>query len=113
MEEFETRDVSLEKPVVYIKEITFNDDTKLLMEHSSIIVFTGPNNCGKSQVLKDVENGLDYNYSNTGIVINNCEYDFINDHFLKKENGDYQLIKSGATFLRPQLIDTWHENTEA
>ena len=46
-------------PQIFFKSITFNDNTKLNLEHNSIIVFTGANNCGKSQILKDAENFLD------------------------------------------------------
>ena len=38
----------MEKPQVFLKSITFNDDTQLSIKHNSIIVFTGANNSGKS-----------------------------------------------------------------
>ena len=38
-----------EKPHIYFTKLKFNDDTELLLEKNSIIVFTGANNCGKSQ----------------------------------------------------------------
>lgn len=37
-------DVRKEKTKVYLKRITFNDDTDLQLKRNSIIVFTGANN---------------------------------------------------------------------
>lgn len=50
---------TMQKPQVFLKSITFNDGTQLPLNHNSVIVFTGANNSGKSQVLRDVEAGLD------------------------------------------------------
>ena len=47
-----------QKPQVFLKSITFNDETKIMLNHNSIIVFTGANNSGKSQILRDIENTL-------------------------------------------------------
>ena len=46
---------NLEKPQIFLKSITFNDNTRIDLERNSIIVFTGANNSGKSQTLKDIE----------------------------------------------------------
>ena len=48
-----------ERPEIFLKRIKFNDDTELLLDRNSIIVFTGANNSGKSQVLKDIERCLE------------------------------------------------------
>ena len=48
------KEVVKEKPQIYFKSIRFNDDTELMLEKNSIVVFTGANNSGKSQVLKDI-----------------------------------------------------------
>ncbi|MDR1798122.1 MAG: ATP-binding protein [Clostridiales Family XIII bacterium] len=54
---------------VFITNITFNDGTPLKLTHNSIVVFTGANNCGKSQVLRDIE------------------------HLISKENQSYVIAK--------------------
>lgn len=46
------------KPLVYFTKIKFNDGTEIDIDKKSIIVFTGANNSGKSQALKDLENLL-------------------------------------------------------
>ena len=46
---------SNQRPQLYAKSIIFNDNTILNLEQDSIVVFTGANNCGKSQVLRDIE----------------------------------------------------------
>lgn len=41
-------------PEIFIKSLTFSDGTVLPLSHSDIVVFTGPNNVGKSQAIKDI-----------------------------------------------------------
>ena len=41
---------------VYIDQISFNDGSSFNFGHSDIVVFTGANNSGKSQVLRDIKN---------------------------------------------------------
>ncbi|PUB34461.1 AAA15 family ATPase/GTPase [Elizabethkingia sp. YR214] len=41
------------KPRFYIKEILFNDNSKICFEKNDIVVFVGPNNAGKSAALKE------------------------------------------------------------
>lgn len=43
-------------PEIFIKSLTFSDGTVLPLSHSDIVVFTGPNNVGKSQAIKDILN---------------------------------------------------------
>ena len=40
---------------IYVDEISFNDGSLLTLGHSDIVVFTGANNSGKSQVLRDIK----------------------------------------------------------
>lgn len=40
---------------IYVDEISFNDGSSLTLGHSDIVVFTGANNSGKSQVLRDIK----------------------------------------------------------
>ncbi|MBP3644358.1 MAG: ATP-binding protein [Alistipes sp.] len=40
---------------VYIDQISFNDGSSFNFGHSDIVVFTGSNNSGKSQVLRDIK----------------------------------------------------------
>ena len=57
--DFEDTDKNIvKKPQVFLKSVTFNDNVQLMLKRNSIIVFTGPNNSGKSQVLKDI--GISY-----------------------------------------------------
>lgn len=44
-----------ETPRIHLESIEFNDGTTINLEPNSIVVFTGANNCGKSQVLRDIE----------------------------------------------------------
>ena len=100
-----------EKPQVFLKSITFNDDTQLSIKHNSIIVFTGANNSGKNQVLKDVEYNLDESNHISSIVIKNfeCEYcgtideTFLDERFYTNKNGTYQPYELGYGFEKNSL----------
>lgn len=67
---------TIQKPQVYVKRMVFNDGTPLALNHSSIVVFTGANNSGKSQVLKDIENGLNKSFLFPTVVAQNLDYEF-------------------------------------
>lgn len=109
----------MEKPKVFIKNIEFNDNTKISLKHDSIIVFTGANNSGKSQVLKDIE--ICFESSNIKpIVIKSLENEFcglidednfFREHFILKNNGFYGLLGTQNHFLKPWILSCWNEHT--
>lgn len=109
-----------EKPKVFLKKIYFNDGTELTLHHNSIVVFTGANNCGKSQVLKDIEVCLDASYHARKVVATgaDCEYigtidqaDFLKDNFMLNAQGDYSQITSGIVFNISTLNNWWKNQT--
>lgn len=111
---------TMQKPQVFLKSITFNDGTQLPLNHNSVIVFTGANNSGKSQVLRDVEAGLDKSNSSPTIVTKNIEYDFLGtideatflrERFNVDQQGNYQLFESGGTFEKSALQGWWENHT--
>ena len=110
---------TIQKPQVFFKSITFNDDTQLLLKHNSIIVFTGPNNSGKSQVLKDAEHCLDSSNFSSTIVIKNSEHDFcgaidedafFSERFFLNNRGQYQLFDSINSFSKISLQYYWENH---
>lgn len=119
--EFEDiKETMVEKPQVFLKNITFNDDTPLPLKHDSIIVFTGANNSGKSQALRDVELCLDESNQTPPIVIKNIECDyygvineptFLNERFYMAQQGQHLLVESGCTFNLDTLQQWWKEHT--
>lgn len=111
---------AIQNPQVFLKNIIFNDGTQLHLNYNSVIVFTGANNSGKSQVLRDVETGLDESNSSPTIVIKDIEYDFLGTideaTFLKgrfnvKQNGYYEMFESGLTFEKSVLRSWWENRT--
>ena len=111
---------SVQKPQVYLKRIVFNDETVLELNHNSIIVFTGANNSGKSQVLKDIENGLDCSNPFPSVVAQSVEYEFSGDinefsfftsRFFRNRYGDYQTFEADESFDK-DAIQSWWENRE-
>ena len=110
-----------QKPQVYLQRIVFNDGTSLILKHGSIVVFTGANNSGKSQVLKDIENGLNQQYSFSTVVAQILEYEyygdiydptFFNSHFFRNEHGYYQIFESADSSFDRDAIQNWWENRE-
>ena len=63
-----------EQPKVYFELLQFNDGTSLSLKENSIVVFTGPNNCGKSQVLKELETLINPNRGAKKIILSDCGY---------------------------------------
>ena len=97
----------VEKPRIFFKRITFNDGTQLQLERDSIIVFTGANNSGKSQVLKDAEMCLNSSDASPTIIIKEAEFDFcgtideesfLKERFARNKQGEYQLLEVGNSF---------------
>ena len=115
----ESQASNTQKPQVFLKNITFNDGTLLPLNHSSIVVFTGANNCGKSQVLKDIENDLDNSNHNSAIVLKSTEYDYVGaideETFLKNRftldyQGNYKLFESGISISKNTLQSCWKDH---
>lgn len=114
------RITTIQKPQVFLKNIMFNDGTRLSLNYNSVIVFTGANNSGKSQVLRDVETGLDKSNSIPTIVIKDIEYDFLGkideatflrENFNVNQQGAYEMIESGSLFEKSTLQSCWKDCT--
>ncbi|TQS83475.1 hypothetical protein A3207_07725 [Candidatus Methanomassiliicoccus intestinalis] len=119
--ENETKDISVDQtPQVFIQSISFNDNTVLPLVNNGIVVFTGANNSGKSQVLKDIENILSQSNEGAHVIITSSQRNFqgnISDksfrekHFFKNQQGQFQMIGSGNAFDERTLIDLWNGRT--
>lgn len=108
--------VADEKPQIYLKKLKFNDGTELMLEENSIVVFTGANNSGKSQVLKDMEICVDDSNYSRMVVIKEAERDycgeidneaFLGEHFIVNKQGMHQLLEFGNTFDTNSLKYYW------
>jgi AAA15 family ATPase/GTPase len=91
-----------QKPQVYVNSITYNDDTVHRYTHSSIVVFTGANNSGKSQVLRDIELKIKDSRSPSIIVsklTTDCIGEFDDGYVVSKfklgDDGNYWLGGNG------------------
>lgn len=107
-------------PQVFMQSISFNDDTVIPLNCNSIVVFTGANNCGKSQILRDVENSLNKTNENAQIIIKGFQCDFQGDildksflesHFSINQQGYFQIVGSGNAFEKSTLTDWWKKRT--
>lgn len=82
------------EPQIFVEKLCFNDGTELSLGHSDIVIFTGANNAGKSQVLKDIDYLM--GKSDTGVVLTSLSTEFVGDIRLKIEeykqkDGNYRL----------------------
>lgn len=109
-----------EKPQIYFTKLKFNDDTELSLEKNSIVVFTGANNNGKSQVLRDIEICVDDSNHTRMVVVksnerNYCgeidEEKFLEENFKVNKQGMYQLLESGNAFDTSSLKKCWSNHT--
>lgn len=107
-------------PQVFMQNIAFNDGTVLPLTPNSIVVFTGANNSGKSQILRDAENCLNKSNESLQIVLKNSLYDFRGDicdevflkgHFIINQQGHFELVGSGNSFDKNALSNWWRERT--
>lgn len=105
-----------QKPQVFLKSITFNDETKIMLNHNSIIVFTGANNSGKSQILRDIENTLKSTSTPIAIIAKSAEYEyfgeideaqFLSERFCLDKEGRYKLLGTGNSFPLNVLQSHW------
>lgn len=112
---------TMQKPQVYLKEIVFNDGTSLNLNHDSIVVFTGANNSGKSQVLKDIENGLNKQYPFPPVVAKALDYEysgniydptFFNSRFFMDEFGNCHIFESPHSGFDRSSLQFWWESHE-
>lgn len=110
-------EVKKEKPRIYFKRIKFNDGTDLSLKKNSIIVFTGANNSGKSQVLKDIESCLDETNDKPPVIVKERECDylgtidektFLEEHFIVNNQGKYQPLEAMELAVPESvLINNW------
>jgi len=106
-------------PHVFMKSIAFNDDTILQLESNSIVVFTGANNCGKSQILKDIENSLNKSNRGLNVIITDSQQSFqgnisdeafLKEHFFINQQGNLQIIGLGISYDKNSLISWWNQH---
>lgn len=112
--------VADQTPQVYLQNISFNDGTTLPLKCNSVVVFTGANNCGKSQILKDVENSLNKSSRVENIIVKNfqCSFSgnilsksFMDKNFKKNEQGYLQIAGSNNVFDKKTLEIWWSKQT--
>ena len=105
---------------VFVSGLTFNDGTDLQLGKNSVVVFTGPNNSGKSQVLRDIENCLNASCEKNRIVVADIAFEysglidqksFLQDNFIEGKDGYFQVIGDGGHFTRDGLVTFWEQRT--
>lgn len=99
----------MKEPQVYITDITFNSGESFSFKDSDIVVFTGANNVGKSQVLRDIKHSFE-NPNYHRIIATSVNYKQEGDiENLKKRfiNKDAQYTYENVSVHDLHLIDNW------
>ena len=99
----------MEEPQVFITDITFNSGESFSFKDSDIVVFTGANNVGKSQVLRDIKHYFENpNYHRIIATIINYkregEINALKERFIYKEA---QYTYENISVHDLNLIDKW------
>ena len=83
----------IKTPKVYIKKIEFNNEENdpLELKRDDIVVFVGPNNVGKSRILKDLRNYIIKDPISNKIIVKNVEYEEEN---FNKENMEAYFLRN-------------------
>ena len=97
----------LQKPQIFFNNVIFNDGTQLNLQKNSIVVFTGPNNCGKSQVLKDLDRKLTSSNQASGIIVKSARFEFLGSI----DNPDFIDSLHGISFDMDNLQRYWNTKT--
>lgn len=105
-------------PGVFIDSITFNDGTVLPLNHDSIVVFTGANNSGKSQVLRDIEGCFDDSQKKLSIVVGDLDYSlcgeidksFFNKYFSLNQSGYLEIPGTGRSYDEQSIKHEWERS---
>lgn len=102
------------EPQIFIEKIVYNDGTEMKVGHSDIVIFTGANNAGKSQVLKDIDLMMESNGSK-GLVATSVEINFVGDikereDDFKTKDGRYRI--GGNYFNEFDTIKDWWSNKQ-
>jgi len=104
----------MDRPEVFISSIDFNDNTHYDFLNSDIVVFTGANNSGKSQVLRDIKSYFE-NKNSPRLIANNIKADYIGNPQYFKDNSKY---RNGSYFFEGvqtgdlnYLVQSWNNQT--
>ena len=119
-DEVQTDENIKQEPQVFVESIQFNDGTSITLTPKSIVVFTGPNNCGKSQVLKDIDGYFDKTTSLPQVVVKSVtakflgdlDDDYIDKHFYLDTKGRYTPRESnGQAFAKQDIRSLWRQKS--
>lgn len=103
------------EPQIFVEKLFFNDGSEMSLGHSDIVIFTGANNAGKSQVLKDIDSIMS-NRGVNGIVLKSIDLSYVGDITEKEKryklkDGRYQV--GGNVYLRLDDIKALWESQDA
>ncbi|WP_425839760.1 AAA family ATPase [Microbacterium sp. PA5] len=91
---------------VVVRTLTINDGTTVDVPEQGIVLFVGPNNAGKSQVLRDVAK-MTTSKSDRGVVISSADVDYRGtvDDLIAQFEADDTIVRSATGGDRVNLGD--------
>ncbi len=98
------------EPQIFVDKLKFNDGYEMTIGHSDIVIFTGANNAGKSQALKDIDTLMSAK-SASGIVVTTLDTDYTGDILSKiddyKQKDGYYHISNNAYSQEEDILNMW------
>jgi len=101
------------RPKIYITKLTFNDGTEIDLNPSDIVIFTGANNAGKSQVLRDIHAKAILS-NNSKIVLKDADFSFegdiieISEHIKDDQSGHKYRVGSTVFDTDESIKTSWN-----
>lgn len=100
----------IKEPQIFVSKLSFNDGNDLQIGHSDIVIFTGSNNAGKSQILKDIDDLMSAK-SASGIVVTSLDADYSGDILSKiddyKQKDGFYHISNNAYSKEEDIQNMW------
>jgi predicted ATPase len=104
-----------QEPEVFVNSVTFNDGSTFEFKTSDVVVFTGANNAGKSQVLRDILLHLQ-GRSTTKVIVSELKGDFTGSIEKLIEGAQQSKDGRGQCFIgegyhHPNHVRNWWSNS--
>ncbi len=99
---------------ITINRLEFNDGTSIDLTPRDIVVFVGPNNMGKSQSLRDINNSISFDHGSLVVTDVDVEYHqpqglrgVLENNALKSPNGQHFLYKGYGYQIHSAIVNSF------
>jgi ABC-type polar amino acid transport system ATPase subunit len=112
----------MSNPAIWVDDARFSDGTCLRFGRNDIVVMVGPNNCGKSESLRNIQSKVEntkspslvitgLSYKNSGTVVDLQQWLDSNARKTHHHQGDFHYVRGNATVQSNLLDHFWQKGT--